>query len=192
MTRFYGLTGGIACGKSTVAEMFAQKGVPILDLDQVGHRILEQNLEIQQALVKAFGTDIIKNNNIHRPTLAKKAFQTTADTQRLNRIMHPAIMRDEQAWRKQQTAPFAIIEASVLIESGGTKRMDATIVVLAEIHLRRQRARQRGIDMKQFDAIIRQQCSDEERIRYADMILDNHGDMAYLQQQVTQLYQQLS
>jgi dephospho-CoA kinase len=106
--------------------------------------------------------------------------------------MHPAIQAYEADWRAQQSAPFAIIEASVLIESGGLERMHALIVVMCDKDIRLQRLLKRGKQRQaQILNIIQRQCSDEERLKYADYILDNNGDLKHLEQQVKRLYPQL-
>ncbi len=191
-TRFYGLTGGIGSGKSTAAQLFADLGVPILDLDKLGHTALAQN-DIKAKLIQTFGKSILDGNEIHRGKLAKLAFASQENTQTLNQIMHPAIQQLEQMWRKKQTAPYAIIEASVLIESGGIKRMQGLIVVMCSQAIRERRLIARGThNQEQIRAIIQRQCSDTERLKHADYILDNESDLQHLAAQVEVLHQKLS
>jgi len=184
-THFYGLTGGIGSGKSTVASLFAKYGIPILDLDKVGHVILEQDIDVQQQLIHAFGKQIQPNEGIDRQALAHAAFTSQQNTLQLNNIMHPAIQSYEQQWRLKQTAPIAVIEASVLIESGGVDRMQGLIVVMADIKLREQRVILRGKQsLSQFKVIVQQQCSDEQRRTSATYIIDNNSDIINLELQV--------
>jgi len=190
----YGLTGGIGSGKSTVAKLFAQCGVPVLDLDAVGHDVLNHNQSLKQALSQAFGASIIvPNGSIHRGRLAQLAFQDAASTEQLNRIVHPYIWQQATQWRKEQHAPFALIEASVLIESHACERVDGIIVVLCEQQLRQQRVLQRGKqDQQLFNTIVARQCSDAQRIEVANHIIHNNGTLNDLQQAVYALYQALS
>jgi dephospho-CoA kinase len=190
-TKFYGLTGGIGSGKSTVSHMFADLNVPTLDLDKVGHKLLHEQ-SIQNQLQTTFGKSIVTQQAIDRAKLAAIAFQSKANTQALNQIMHPAIQAYEATWRAQQSAPFAIIEASVLIESGGLNRMHALIVVMCDKDIRLQRLLKRGKQSQaQINHIMQRQCSDEERLQYADYTLDNNYDLQQLEQQVKKLYLQL-
>ena len=183
-TKFFGLTGGIGSGKSTLANIFKQHGIPVLDLDQVGHSILKENKNVQSELIQAFGEDILNQQHIDRKRLAQVAFASSQNTQILNKIMHPRIQAYESGWRNQQNAAMAIIEASVLIESGGVSRMDALLVVLCDKALRWQRVKQRGNQNQQrFEQIVQQQCSDEERIKHADYTFDNNGSLEHLEQQ---------
>lgn len=190
-TKFFGLTGGIGAGKSTVAKMFADLDVPTLDLDKIGRTILSQ-AHIQQQLVKTFGKHILQENSINRNTLRETAFESKTNTQKLNNIMHPAIRQAEMFWRKEQTAPFAIIEASVLIESGDIQRMNGLIVVLADLNIRQQRVLARGKQGKEnFNAIVQRQCCDQERTEAATYTIDNNTDLRHLKDKVDKLYQQL-
>ncbi len=186
--RTVALTGGIGSGKSTVAKMFADMAVPVLDLDAVGRELLDSP-KIQSALVDAFGSDIQnEQGGIDRNLLAARAFCDAEQTARLNAILHPEILAFEQQWLKRQTAPYVIIEASVLLESGGVSRMDGLIVVLANQALRKKRVLTRGKQGEAiFNQIIERQCDDNMRHKHADYILHNDGSLESLQQKVMQL-----
>jgi len=194
MTKFYGLTGGIGSGKSTVCSMFNALGVPSLDLDQVGKLLLTQDKQLQQQLIQTFGVEICNASGTIEPKkLAALAFLTQQSTQQLNATMHPAIQRYEVLWRRQQTSSYAIIEASVLIESKGTSRMDGLIVVFANLSLRKSRVLSRGKQNESiFESIIQQQCSDGQRKALADYIIHNNDSLTNLQLQVSELHKQLS
>ena len=191
-TRFIGLTGGIGSGKSTVLEIFRSMGVPTLDLDQVGKTLLNDP-EIIQSLCNVFGQAILlPDQTINRKKLASIAFSSDSDTKTLNAIMHPAIKDYERQWRNQQTAPYCIIEASVLIESKAYQRMDAVIVVSAELSIRKKRVLERGTHNEQaFDLIVNRQCSDEERIAVADYIIENNSSVSELKISTLSLTTQL-
>jgi len=193
MTKFYGLTGGIGSGKSTVASIATKMGIPTLDLDQLGKEIIQHDPHVLNKLVKTFGASILNQNKIlDNKALANIAFATPENTQELNEIMHPYIQRAEMEWRRKQTAPLAIIEASVIIESGGSNRMEALIVVIADMAVREQRVLSRGNQNKQaFEQIIRRQCSDETRLSYADYMIENNSTMESLQTAVHTLLNKL-
>jgi len=188
--RSIALTGGIGSGKSTAAKIFAEKGVPTLDLDRVGHCCLEE-LSVQAQLVAHFGLDILDaRGSVQRNKLASKAFSSAQATEHLNCILHPAILAKEQAWLHQQCAPYVLIEASVLLESSGEARMDAVAVVLADVELRRQRVLQRGLqDAAAFERILKRQCDDALRRKKADYILDNSGGLSALEVQIMRLHE---
>ena len=193
MSLFYGLTGGIGSGKSTVAGFFDMLGVPTLDLDQVGKTLLAEDATLVEQLVASFGTSIVGNNNQLVPAeLARIAFSSAENTQTLNGIMHPHILAYETRWRAKQTAVFCVIEASVLIESAGVSRMDGLIVLLADEELRKQRVLQRNKQsLAAFENIVAQQCDDGERIRLANYVLDNNDTLPRLEQEVVLLFNKL-
>jgi len=188
-----GLTGGIGSGKSTAAAMFSALGVPVLDLDQVGRSLAMPGSLCLRRLVTAFGEEILRaDGSLNRMKLASLCFSDADKTARLNAIMHPLIRQEEQAWLSCQQADFAIIEASVLIESGGAERMDAVIAILAEEGLRRRRVLERGLqDAEGFERILSRQCSDTERRRVSDYIITNDGELTELERQVKLIYRQL-
>jgi len=188
-----GITGGIGSGKTTLTHLFAKQGIPTLDLDRVGQHILTHDSKIKTSLCELFGSNILQaDSSINRPALAKVAFQTQASIDALNRIMHPAIKRQEMHWRSQQNTAFAIVEASVLIESGEYQRMNSIVVVFSTLQRRRQRVLQRGKQTAaMFDAIVSRQCNDKQRQAIADYSIENNDDLQSLILEQTILYNQL-
>jgi len=181
-----GLTGGIGSGKSSVAAIFAKHGVPVLDLDMVGRSVVEPGSVGLNALRDRFGEFIVDaDGSLNRGALAQHCFADAGETNKLNAILHPLIHQAEDQWLARQQGCYAVIEASVLLESGGADRMDAVVVVLADTELRRQRVLLRGDrNRQQFDAIVDRQCSDEQRKKNADEIIENSSNLEVLKQQV--------
>jgi dephospho-CoA kinase len=188
-----GLTGGIGSGKSTVAAMFAEFGVPVLDLDQVGRKLVTTDDECLCQLVAAFGKKILQaDGSLNRKEIAAFCFSDDHETARLNAIMHPLIRREEGRWLDQQQSDYVIIEASVLLESGGEKRMDAVIVILADQAIRLQRVLSRGHqNAMEFHSILARQCDDNMRERMADYVIDNNGSLQQLRKHVLAVYSAL-
>jgi len=188
-----GLTGGIGSGKSTVAAMFSELGVPLLDLDAVGRALLDTEADVGKKLARAFGeTVLLPSGKVDRMELARIAFASFAATRRLNAIMHPLIRREEDRWVAGQNGGFCLIEASVLIESGGAPRMDAIVAVMTDSGQRRERVRRRGHPpMILFDRIVDRQCSDEERLAVADYIIANNGGLEQLGEETKNVYERL-
>jgi len=192
-TKRIGLTGGIGSGKSSVAAIFKMLGVPVLDLDQVGHDIVQAGSPGLQQLIEAFGEQmLLPDGSLHRAALARHCFDDAAETARLNAIMHPLIWQAEERWFDRQHSDYVIIEASVLLESGGAERMDAVIVLLADQQLRLQRVLQRGDrDESGFNAIVARQCSDVIRREKADWLIENNASKQQLQKQVFEIHQKI-
>ncbi len=180
-----GLTGGIGSGKSTVANMLHDWAVPVLDLDEVGHDCLRDET-VKARLKEAFGQHIVDEQGVLlRSRLATEAFCNQQATARLNAIMHPAIVQQEERWVQQQDAVYVVIEASVLLESSGAARMDGVLAVLASLDIRRQRVLQRGRqDASMFAQIVARQCDDALRAEQSDWVLRNDDSRSLLHQKV--------
>lgn len=189
-----GLTGGIGSGKSSAAAVFESLGVPVLDLDRVGHEVVAPDSHGLHQLIQAFGKRMLNSDgSLNRTALASHCFDSAEETARLNALMHPLIWQAEGLWLDQQQADYVIIEASVLLESGGAGRMHGVIAVLADDSQRLQRVLARGDrDKKAFVAIVARQCSDARRRAEANWLIENNGSLAELQQQVIALHRKIS
>ena len=189
-----GLTGGIGSGKSTGAAMLAGYGVPVLDLDAVGHAVLMTHAGVREALVDAFGPGVLApDGSPDRRKLGEVALASEAGTRRLGTIVHPHIWREAEAWVACQRAPYVVIEASVLIESGSTGRVDYLVAVLADMETRcRRTVARRRHGAEDFARIVARQCHDADRRRLADRILANDGDMAALGREAASLHAELT
>jgi len=132
-----GLTGGIACGKTTVAELLAQHGADVIDLDKIGHRLLKKGSTVFDQIVKAFGKEILdESGDISRAELGKIVFHDSGCRLRLNQITHPAII--EQSWAEAQRLAaleeekIVIIDSPLLIEAGMQDIVDIVVVVISD------------------------------------------------------------
>jgi len=191
--RCIGLTGGIGSGKSTAASMFKALGVPVLDLDKVGHAVTVPGSAGLIQLVQAFSNRMLNaDGSLNRRALAAHCFGDAARTAQLNSILHPLIWQQEEQWLARQQSDYALIEASVLLESGGASRMDQVVVVLADEELRLQRVLKRGRhDEAAFRSIVSRQCDDAMRCLQADYIINNNGDVMALRDKVRGVHAQL-
>lgn len=189
-----GLTGGIGSGKTSVAAMFAELDVPVLDLDKVAREVVSPGSRALSQLIEVFGIEMLHaDGTLNRKLMAEHCFNSAENTERLNAIMHPLIWQAEAKWLKQQEGAYVIIEASVLLESGAADRMDAVIVVLASMSLRQQRVMQRGDrGIESFQAIVKRQCGDDLRREKASYIIENNSSLKQLKEQVLQLHREIS
>ena len=130
MVKTIGLTGGIACGKSTVAAILRDRGVPVLDLDQVARQIVEPG---QPALaeIAARWPEVVAEGRLDRRALGAKIVQDPAAKKELESITHPRIWLQMEQWIAAQTAPAVVIEAALMVETGSYLRYDRLIVVSA-------------------------------------------------------------
>jgi len=187
-----GLTGGIGSGKSTAANIFSEFKIPVLDLDEVGKRLTSKPDHLTM-LVNAFGDGILRGDgSLDRHALARICFADPEKTEHLNRIMHPPIWDAAEAWLARQHACYALIEASVLIESSGVSRMDDVVVVVANESIRRERVlASRDMNAADFDAIVQRQCNDDIRCVAADYVIRNNADLSALHTNIDAFHHQL-
>ena len=196
-----GLTGGIGAGKSTAARLFSVRGAAVIDVDRLGHRVLEPGGRAYAAVIDTFGTGIVGGDGvIDRRALGRIVFSDPAELAKLNSISHPAI-NDELAVEIDQArargVDVAILDLALLVESS-LGRIDAdhsySVVVTVEAPeaLRVERAVARGMDRDDVRRRIAAQASEADRRAVADFVLVNDGDEQRLDAQVDACWQELT
>jgi dephospho-CoA kinase len=193
-----GLTGGIASGKSTVARTLAGLGCVTIDADSVVTRLYRRGEPGYEALVHAYGKEILRpDGQIDRPRLASIAFVDNASAKKLNALIHPLVIAQEEHVINGETRRFpdrdriVIIEATLLLESGGKKRYDKIVVVDSEPSLQIDRAVVRGMNRQDAERRMARQMPREERKRQADYIIENKKDLGSLEAETLRLYEKL-
>lgn len=169
-----GLTGGIGSGKTTVARVFRTLGIPVFEADAAGRTLLAENREVKTAVVARFGQDVLRDGHIDRAALARIVFTDQQALKDLNAIIHPAVRVAFKQWSGIQVAPYVLMEAAILAESGGAKHMDRIIVVTAPEDLRIHRVMQRdGVEEETVRTRLANQISEDERLKTADHVIMN-------------------
>jgi dephospho-CoA kinase len=192
-----GLTGGIASGKSFVGEALASYGCFVIQADQLGHEVLAPAGEASADVVREFGSEILAADGaIDRAQLAKLVFADPAKLERLNAIVHPAVIRREEAllaeFFARQPHGIAVMEAAILIETGSYRRFDKLILVFCAQELQIERAMRRpGAVEADIRARIGRQMPLEEKRKYADFVIDTSGTKEDTLQQVRTTYEEL-
>lgn len=177
-----GLTGGIGSGKSTVARMFAELGVPVLDADQIARDVVEPGTDGLRAVVAALGEDVLDTEgHLDRAKLGARVFDDEGARKKLESILHPRIAVESMkrfAELAQQGHPYAIYEAALLVENRSQSLMGALIVVAASeaTQIARVRARD-GLEEEAARARLRAQLPLEDKIAVADYVIDNEGSL---------------
>jgi dephospho-CoA kinase len=187
-----GLTGGIGCGKSVVAEMFRELGSHIIDADEIAHRLVTPGSPVLAAISKQFGQHFLNSDgSLDRKKLGQHVFASPAQRKILEALIHPAVRDDiRQQLESCQHEAYVIIAIPLLLETGYTELIDRVLVVDCEETQQIQRAAQRDArDREQIESIMQQQISRAERLRRADDVLENNTDLATLQLQVAELHQ---
>ena len=200
MLRRVGLTGGVACGKSTVARIFAELGAHVVDADKMVHDLYRKGEPVHQELVEHFGVGILRpDGGIDRTRLASLAFEG-GRVQELNRIVHPAVFRSQLEWMNQTAKrnpdAVAMVEATLILEAGGKDRYDKIVVVTCRPEQKVARyAGRAGISedaaRTEVERRTKAQFSDEEKARQADYVIDNSGALETTRQQVERIYREL-
>lgn len=192
-----GLTGGIACGKTTVSNLFKDKGCPIVDADQVAREVVEPGELGLSQVVERFGTGVItEDGTLNRKKLGQIVFSDEAARAELNAILHPLIQKRMQEKKEQAlklAPPFVIMDIPLLYENGHENTMDIVIVVYvpASVQLERLMLRD-GFSRQEAKKRIASQMDIEEKKKRADFIIDNTGTFEDTKQQVEKIYSRLS
>jgi dephospho-CoA kinase len=199
-----GLTGGIASGKSVVADMMAQRGALVLHADQLAHRLMEPGQPVYQSVVEHFGEGILQaDGRIDRQKLAAAAFGEAGRPSRipeLNRIVHPAVIREQEVWLSEigkcDPHAVAVVEAALIVEAGITGYFDKIVLVTCRPEQRAARLAQRlGLDLRAAEAEVArrmaEQVPDEQKAAFADYVIDNSGALADTAEQVAHVFGEL-
>jgi dephospho-CoA kinase len=168
------ICGGIGSGKSTVCQMFAERGAAIYDSDSRAKLLMNESPELREALIATFGEECYDGGELNRAYLASKVFGSAEQLAKLNSIVHPLVKEDFLAWAEEQEGDYCILESAILFESGFDALVDKTVAVLAPLPFRVERAMQRdGVSREQIEARIKAQMSDDELVKRADFAIVN-------------------
>jgi len=208
-----GLTGGIAAGKSVVGEMLVALGAHLVQADRIAHSLMQPGEAVYNEVVRHFGREILnRDGSVNRAKLAEAAFGPATSEEgvsriqqsrieELNRIVHPVVIRNQDAWMqetgRQDPHAVAIVEAALILEAGAADRFDRLIVVTcsADQRVSRFAARQKiDLEASRKEVVRRMatQLPDEEKIKVADYVIDNSGTLAQTREQVRQVWGKLS
>lgn len=184
------LTGGIASGKTAVSDRFAQLNVPVVDTDVIARQVVQPGQPALAEVVAAFGQDILTpGGELDRRALRQLIFKEPAKRQLLESILHPAIGSAALQQIKALDAPYCILVVPLLRESGLFNWAHRVLVVDVAEEVQLQRVMQRDeIDREQAEAILRAQSSRAERLRLADDVIENSGELAQLDARVASLH----
>ncbi len=195
-----GLTGGVACGKSTVGAMFAERGAHFLQADTLAHQLYAPGEPTHAAVVKHFGIDILNpDGSINRTRLANAAFSGRIGE--LNAIVHPAVIAAQNRWmaevERKDSHGIAVVEAALIVEAGAARDFDKLIVVTCDFEQKVKRYAQRaGVsdEVARAEVLRRSaaQLSDDEKASRANYVIDNSGSIEDTTRQVEAVWAELA
>jgi dephospho-CoA kinase len=223
-----GLTGGIAAGKSVVGEMFMMMGARLVQADRIAHALMQPGEAVYNEVVRHFGREILnRDGSVNREKLAEAAFGPAGAAEgkaanvaapdaaagnvpagdvrpsrigELNRIVHPVVIRSQDAWMqemgRQDPHAVAMVEAALILEAGAAEHFDRLIVVTcgAEQRVARFAARQKievEAARKEVTRRMAAQLSDEEKMKAADYVIDNSGSLEQTRERVQGVWREL-
>lgn len=169
-----GLTGGIGSGKTTVAKMFYELGIPIYIADIAARKLMNNNPELIKKISSEFGKKSYVKGVLNRSYLASKVFSDKKNLDQLNQIVHPAVQKDFEEWKLAQDAPYVIKETAILFENGGHQLCDYTILVTAPLEEKFKRVIARDqTSRKAIKERMKNQWDDDKKKELADFVIDN-------------------
>ena len=192
-----GLTGGLACGKSFVAEEFVRLGCFLIQADEIGHEVLSPGGDAYGPVIQEFGREILTpEGHIDRRLLAARVFNAPERLARLNALVHPAVFRREDQlmaeFASRQPRGIAILEAAILIETGSYKRFDRMVLVTCSEEQQVERAlRREGALEADVRARLSRQMPLEEKRKFAHFVIDTSGSKEDTIRQTRAVYESL-
>jgi len=169
-----GITGGIGSGKTSVCRVFDVLRVPVFSADREANEIMESDKEIISGINSIAGRNLYINGSLDRMELATIIFNDNTLLEKVNSLVHPVVFDHFRKWELAQTAPYIIMEAAILFESGATRFLDRVATVVAPVEQRVERVIQRNkLSREQVSERMRNQMDDETRIKLSDYIIYN-------------------
>jgi dephospho-CoA kinase len=188
----FGLTGGIASGKSAVAAILRELGFPVLDADSISHKLMEPGQTAHDEILQAFGDDLADSSGgIDRHKLAAIVFSDSTKLAKLNSILHPRvdqIIFDQlDAWQKSGAHSAAFVEAALLIEAGMASRLDGLVVAWCTPEQQLERLRARGMSEMEARRRMAAQLPIDEKLKHATYTINCSGTLEETRAQVQAL-----
>ncbi|WP_410005722.1 dephospho-CoA kinase [Aequorivita nionensis] len=172
--KIIGLTGGIGSGKTTVAQLFSELGVPIYIADTEAKKLMNSSKVIRRKLVALLGEDAYSGTKLNRKFVADKIFNDKFLLDAVNAVIHPKVAAHFKKWVSKQKATYVIKEAAILFENGSYKDCDKVILVTAPKQMRINRVMARDNTSKaEIEQRMNNQWSDEKKLKLADIIIEN-------------------
>ena len=172
--KIIGLTGGIGSGKSTVANMFKELGVPVYNSDERAKYLMNTSLDIKRQLIKLLGEEAYKGDKLNRSFIAEKVFSNTNLLAELNGIVHPIVRNDFIDWTKKQDYSYVIQETALLFENKAQDLYDSIILVTAPKETRIIRVVDRDKSSReQVIARMKNQLDDKTKLNLSNYVIEN-------------------
>lgn len=187
-----GVTGEFGSGKSTVAAMFRKRGARVIDADKVVHDLFQNDALCRRQVKAAFGPEVLTPEGVDRRKLGRIVFGKLAALKKLEAIVHPLAKKKIMRELKKRSARVTVLDVPLLIEAGWAKMVDALIVVKACRRLEIDRLQKRtGLSRAEILRRLKRQMPAKEKLKYADMVIDNRRAFADTDKQVQKIWDML-
>jgi len=190
-----GLTGGIACGKTVVRKLLADRGAFTIDADEIAHRLLAAETELARQITEAFGTDIrAADGSVDRKKLGAIVFSDSSARLKLNELVHPRVIAEERRLldaAERKGVEVAVVDAALMVEAGTYRDYRRLVVVHCPRRLQLERLMARGLSGDEAAGRIDSQLPIEEKLRYADYLVDTSGNLKDTERQVGEVWKKL-
>ena len=181
-----GLTGGIGSGKTTVSNFILDYGIPVYNSDSKGKTLMNTNLKLKNDIISIFGESVYENGILNTNLLSHIVFSDPKKIEQLNNLVHPKVAENFNQWIwENNNQPILVKEAAILIESRAYLNMDIIILVVSEKSTRINRVSKRdNSDLRSIENRINFQMQDDEKLKYADYVIENNSTLKYLKKEV--------
>ena len=181
-----GLTGGIGSGKTTVSNFILDYGIPVYNSDSKGKTLMNTNLKLKNDIISIFGESVYENGILNTNLLSHIVFSDPKKIEQLNNLVHPKVAENFNQWIwENNNQPILVKEAAILIESRAYLNMDKIVLVVSEKSTRINRVSKRdNSDLMSIEKRINLQLKDNEKIKYADYIIENNSTLEHLKLEV--------
>ena len=168
------VTGNIGCGKTTICQMIENEGVPVYYSDVHAKQLMNQNESLMDSIKERFGKESYYDGMLNRKWIASIVFDDATALNDLNNLVHPVVQKDYLNWLSQQTKDIVAYESAILIEHGNQGDFDFVILVQCPEKIRSVRIQKRdGLTLDEVQARTRFQLQEEEKMKYADYLIEN-------------------
>ena len=168
------VTGNMGCGKTTICQMMENEGIPVYYSDSRAKQLMNQNESLMRSIKDRFGEESYHDGLLNRKWIASIVFDNATALNDLNNLVHPVVQKDYLSWVSQQTKDIIAYESAILIEHGNQGDFDIVILVQCPKNIRFERIQKRdGLTLAEVQARTRFQWPEEEKIKYADHLIEN-------------------
>ena len=168
------VTGNMGCGKTTICQMMENEGIPVYYSDSRAKKLMNQNESLMRSIKDRFGEESYHDGLLNRKWIASIVFDDATALNDLNNLVHPVVQKDYLNWVSQQAKDIVAYESAILIEHGNLGNFDVVILVQCPENIRFERIQKRdGLTLAEVQARTRFQWPEEEKIKYADHLIEN-------------------